>query len=436
MSPATVRTTANAAIPASVYAPAFAMNRITPTPLSEAPLRRAARFLGLGRSMVGLLGMVILVGMGERMAERFLPIYLIALGGSAIAVGLLNGLTNLLNALYSFPGGYLAEKLGIKRSLLVFNLIAMVGYLIVILFPAWQAVIVGSVFFLSWSAVSLPATMGLVARALPKDKRTMGVSMHSLVRRIPMAIGPVLGGLMIVRWGERDGVRFAFIAALALAVVAMVLQQRLIEEQGPHPHRAEENPLRLWGQLSKDLKSLLVSDILIRFCEQIPYAFVVLWAMKVVAQPVTAFQFGVLTAIEMTTAALIYVPVAYFADRGEKKPFVVLTFVFFTLFPLVLFFTRSFGWLVLAFVLRGLKEFGEPTRKALIMDLAPAEHKAGAFGLYYLVRDVVVSVAAFGGAFLWQVSPAANFFGAFACGVVGTLWFLVRGKSVSAGAAR
>src|SRR5262249_58650010 len=106
--------------------------------------------------------------------------------GGAIAVGLLNGLTNLLNALYSFPGGYLAEKLGIKRSLLVFNLIAMFGYLIVILVPAWQAVIVGSIFFLSWSAISLPATMGLVARALPEDNRTMGVSIHSLAPRSRM----------------------------------------------------------------------------------------------------------------------------------------------------------------------------------------------------------------------------------------------------------
>jgi len=69
-------------------------------------------FLGLQRSTLGLLGMVILVGMGERMAERFLPIYLIALGGSALTVGLLNGMDNLLSALYAFPGGYLSDRIG------------------------------------------------------------------------------------------------------------------------------------------------------------------------------------------------------------------------------------------------------------------------------------------------------------------------------------
>jgi MFS family permease len=116
------------------------------------------------------------------------------------------------------------------------------------------------------------------------------------------------------------------------------------------------------------------------------------------------------------------------ADRTAKKPFVVMTFVFFSLFPLVLLFCQSFWTLAMVFMLRGLKEFGEPTRKALIMDLAPSGREAGMFGLYYLMRDVVVSVAAFGGAFLWLLNPAVNFLTAFGFGVAGTLWFVVCGK--------
>ncbi|UCF58098.1 MAG: MFS transporter [Deltaproteobacteria bacterium] len=398
---------------------------------------RFTEFLGLRRSTVGMLCMVILVGMGERMAERFLPIYLIALGGGALSIGALNGLDNLLSALYSFPGGYLSDRLGTKRALLVFNIVAMCGFLVVILIPAWQAVLVGAVFFLSWTAISLPATMSLIAKVLPTNKRTMGVSMHSLVRRIPMALGPVLGGLCIGVWGERNGVRLAFVAAFLLSGVGAVLQQVLIEEDQPKTADGgqfpvpEKNPLHLLRKMSLPLKRLLISDILVRFCEQIPYAFVVVWCMKRIAEPVTAFQFGILTSVEMATAVLIYIPVAYFADRSTKKPFVVMTFVFFTLFPLVLLFCKSFMWLMLAFILRGLKEFGEPTRKALIMDLAPEDRKAAMFGLYYLLRDVVVSVAAFGGAFLWQISPAVNFLIAFSCGLVGTIGFALRGSDLS-----
>ncbi|MBW1896227.1 MAG: MFS transporter [Deltaproteobacteria bacterium] len=401
-----------------------------------ARLSQVSDFLGLKRSTVGMLSMVILVGMGERMAERFLPIYLMALGGGALSIGLLNGLDNLLSALYSFPGGFLSDRLGAKRALLVFNIVAMSGFLVVILIPAWQAVLVGAVFFLSWTAISLPATMGLVAKVLPMNKRTMGVSMHSLVRRIPMALGPILGGLCIGLWGERDGVRVAFIAAFILSGLAAVLQQQLIEDDPPrtagHEQSVtpEKNPLRLLSEMNSSLKRLLVSDILVRFCEQIPYAFVVVWCMKTIAEPVTALQFGILTSIEMGTAFLVYIPVAYLADKTAKKPFVVMTFVFFTLFPVVLLFCKSMSWLSLAFVLRGLKEFGEPTRKALIMDLAPEHRKAAMFGLYYLLRDVIVSVAAFGGAFLWQIGPATNFLIASSCGLAGTLGFAIWGRDL------
>jgi len=394
---------------------------------------RVGRFLGLQRSTVGVLGVVVLVGMGERLAERFLPIYLLALGGGALLIGLLQAMDNVLSALYSFPGGYLAERIGAKRSLIVFNLVAMAGYAIVIAIPAWPAVLGGAVLFISWSAISLPATLSLMYRVLPDGKRTMGVTMHSLVRRIPMALGPVLGGIFIGVWGERDGVRIAFVVALALGILGLWMQQRMIPADPPRRRPVPEgfHPTALLRRMSPAMRNLLVSDILIRFCEQIPYAFVVVWAIKTIESPVTAVQFGLLTAIEMATAVLIYLPVAAFADRLEKKPFVVATFVFFTAFPLVLMVSRSFGWLVVAFVVRGLKEFGEPTRKTLIMELSPEDGRAAMFGLYYLIRDLIVSVGAFGGAILWEIGPEVNLVTAAAFGLAGTVWFAVFGRETA-----
>jgi MFS family permease len=282
--------------------------------------------------------------------------------------------------------------------------------------------------------------MSLMYKVLPTHKRTMGVTMHSLVRRIPMAIGPLLGGLFIGIWGERDGVRLAFGMALIMSIVALFLQQRMIEDDTPERLSSgdacsltpEKNPLKLLRLMNPAMKGLLVTDILIRFCEQIPYAFVVVWSMKVITAPVSAVQFGLLTTIEMATAVLVYIPVAYLADRSAKKPFVLITFVFFTLFPLVLLFSRSFEWLLVAFILRGLKEFGEPTRKSLIMDLSPNSCKAGMFGLYYLIRDVFVAFAALGGAFLWQISPQTNLLTAFVFGIIGTLAFAVFGRDIPA----
>jgi MFS family permease len=384
--------------------------------------------------MIGLLSMIILVGMGEHMAERFLPLYLQQLAQAStavLAIGLLAGMDDLLSALYSFPGGYLSDRLGTKRALLFFNALSMIGYLCVIFIHTWWAVLLGAAFFISWSAISLPATMDLLAKSVPKNRRTMGVSVLALVRRVPKMLGPVVGGACIAVWGVEHGVRAAFIMALALALAASVLQQTMITDDSKDAKEAEANPLKLWREMPTGLRNLLLSDILIRFCERIPDAFVVIWVTRTILHPVSEFTFGWLSAIENITAVLVYVPVAYMADRFGKKPFVLITFAFFTCFPLALMHATSLFPLVAVFILRGLKEFGEPTRKALIMDLAPEGLKAAMFGLYYLVRDVIVAFAAFGGALLWRVSPELNLLTAFGFGVLGTLWFAWRGTSVS-----
>jgi predicted MFS family arabinose efflux permease len=254
----------------------------------------------------------------------------------------------------------------------------------------------------------------------------MGVTVHSFVRRIPMALGPVIGGVLIGWLGRVAGIRAAFGAALVLGAAAILFVMRFMKDEPAGQRKKSGSLLASLRFISPPLRNLLVSDILIRFAEQIPYAFVVLWVVDVTGH--SALQFGLLTTIEMATAMAVYLPVAWLADRSTKKPFVLITFGFFTLFPLVLLGSRTFGMLALAFVVRGLKEFGEPTRKALIMDLAPEDAKALTFGAYYLVRDVIVSLAALSSAFLWNVSPATNFLVAAGCGAVGTAWFALFGK--------
>lgn len=389
---------------------------------------RIKDFFGINKNISAMIILVVLVMLGEKMGERFLPLYVLAIGGTNLAVGFLNAMDNLLSALYSFPGGYLSDKIGYKKALMLFTSVAMLGYLIVILFQSWQAVFIGSVLFIAWSAVSLPAIMSLVSKSVPSNKRTMGVTVHSLVKRIPMSLGPLLGGIFISVYGTTIGIRISFITAFVLGLVALAAIHYLMENEIVEQKNSRIKDLLVLKNFSPELKNLLISDMLIRFAEQIPYAFVVIWVVNNLG--FSAFEFGVLTGIEMITSVLIYIPVAYYADRYFKKPFILITFFFFTIFPLALFFSSSFAALIAAFIIRGLKEVGEPTRKALIMDLAPENAKAETFGTYYLFRDVVVSIAALSSAFLWNISPFTNFMTAFICGVAGTVWFAVWGKDI------
>ena len=74
-------------------------------------------------------------------------------------------------------------------------------------------------------------------------------------------------------------------------------------------------------------------------------------------------------------------------------------------------------------VIGGLREIGEPARKALIVDLAQPVLRARTVGLYYLIRSVAITPAAFIGGLLWERQPSLPFVFAMAVGLFGTLLF-------------
>src|SRR5436309_10871582 len=206
----------------------------------------------------------------------------------------------------------------------------------------------------------------------------------------------------------------------------MVFQWLMFEPEEARTRRrttTRTSFLEVVNSFTPALRELLVSDILIRFCERIPYAWIILWAMN--HGGLNAGQFGRLVAIEMITAMLCYIPVAHLADKYGRRPFVLVTFGFFTLFPVTLLWADTFAWLAVAFVVRGLKEFGEPARKALIIAQARPELRARTYGAYYLIRDCVVTAGSFLGAWLWSIGPAWNFLGAAICGAAGAFWFWI-----------
>jgi MFS family permease len=385
-----------------------------------------ADFLALRRNTVLLLVALVLAGTGERLWLGFAPKYLETLGAGVLVIGLFDALQTLLGAVYAYPGGWLTDHWGQRRSLLLFNALSLAGYIIVLVWQHWLALVLGAFLFLAWSALSLPATFAVVATSLDKRQHTMGIGVQSMIRRVPMMIGPLAGGWLITRFGWEQGVRFALLGCIALSAATALFQWSMAEApeaESPRPSTAKPG-LTFFGvvkSFNPTLRELLVSDILIRFCERLPYAFVILWAMN--QGGVTAEQYGWLVAIEMVTAMLCYIPVAHLADKHGQRPFVFATFIFFTLFPVTLMFAHNFAWLAVAFAVRGLKEFGEPARKALIIAQARPELRARTYGAYYLIRDCVVTSGSFLGAWLWSISPQTNFIGASVCGGLGAVWF-------------
>jgi MFS family permease len=380
---------------------------------------RLASALGLERNTASVVAAMFLMALGENLWRRFIPKYLESLGAPVVAIGAYGSAEDLFDGLYQYPGGWVGDHYGRRRAMLLFVSLAAVGYSIIAIAPAWPVVFLGLVFVMCWTSMASPTLFAVVGDALPRERRSVGFSVQAILRRVPVLVAPTLGGLVIVAQGVRSGVRTGLAVSIVLAGTTLLVVRRM---RLAVPGSATSGAIGdVWRSLPMPLRRLLLSDVFIRTCDAMVDVFLVLYAVNVVG--VRPPEFGLLIGVQMATVILCSLPAARLADRLGRKPFVIATFLAFTCFPLAVVAAHSFAGLVLAFVVGGLREIGEPARKALILEFVRPDVRARGVGLYYLIRSVAIAPAATVGGLLWKVTPGLPFLMAGAIGLVGTALF-------------
>jgi MFS family permease len=248
----------------------------------------------------------------------------------------------------------------------------------------------------------------------------MGFTLQSILKRVPIVIAPIAGGALIASMGLVNGIHVGLLITLGLAASTILLVLKLITPKAPV---YSTNIRGVWQSFHHVLKRLLISDIIIRTCEGMTGVLAILYVTNIHGVSVAAY--GTLIAIQMIASILVYIPAGRIADRIGRKPFVILTFLNFALFPIAIILAPNFAWLIVAYVIGGLREIGEPSRKAMIVDLAQDNIRARSVGLYYLVRSLSITPAAAIGGLLWNIAPQVPFVTAAAIGLVGTAVFVI-----------
>jgi len=381
------------------------------------------RRLGLQPGVAALATALFVFGIGHELWWRYLPAYLRALGASALVLGAFGTLTDFLDAAYAYPGGVLSDRLGSRRALLLFGGLTTLGFGIYFAWASAAAVFVGLLLVMAWKSLGLPATFAMIGEELAGGGRTVAFTVQAVLKRLPIVFAPPIGGLLIERMGILRGMRAGFAVSVVLSALMLLGLRIGFRRSVPGLAQSLAPPPTIPGQrirLHPALRRLLAADCLVRLCEGLPDVFLVIWALEVVR--ISPAQFGLLVSIQMTTSILSYIPAAALAGRVEKKPFVVLTFFFFAAFPLAVLLAGSFPQLAAAYVVGGLREVGEPARKALIVDLSPSGSRGRSVGTYYAVRGFIVAGAAAVGGALWMIKPSLTFLVAGLLGVLGTIW--------------
>jgi MFS family permease len=379
---------------------------------------RVVDYLSLERNVAVASTAVFLLGFGEELWKKFLPKYLEALGASTPIIALFGTANDFLDAVYQYPGGLIADHLGRRRGFLIFIVLASAGYLVYLFSFSWPLLFVGLALTMAWQSMASPAMFAIIGDSLPRERRAMGFTLQSILKRLPIVIAPFIGGVLIASMGIVRGVHAGLLITLALAAITLLLVMKI----NVTVTAAEATNIRgVWRSFHSALKSLLVSDIIIRTCEGMTGVLMILYVTNI--QGFSIASYGTLIAIQMTISILVYFPAGKIADRIGRKPFVIVTFLSFALFPAAIIVASSFALLVAAFVIGGLREIGEPARKAMIVDFAQDNIRARSVGLYYLVRSLSITPAAALGGLLWKIAPQVPFVTAGIIGLIGTFVF-------------
>src|SRR5262245_28836618 len=277
----------------------------------QSTLVPALEYFAVNETVLAVSVAVFLINLGEHLWKQFLPKYLEALGAPIVTIGLFGTAEDALDGIYQYPGGWIGDRVGRRGALMLFVSMAIVGYAMYWWAPSWPWIFVGLLFVMGWSSMASPALFAVIGDALPRGRRAMGFTVQSLMKRVPIVVAPTLGGMLMAARGLIPGVRASLLASMGLAAMTVIACAYISVEKVPDPHRTRISGV--WTSLPRELRRLLLSDVLIRTCEGMVDVFVVLYATNIIG--IAPPRFGALVAVQMLAALAAYVPAARLADR-------------------------------------------------------------------------------------------------------------------------
>jgi MFS family permease len=388
-------------------------------------LARALDFLGLERNIVVMTSTRTLQGMGVALWNGFVPKVLAELGARPAVIGAVGTVSALVGVVFPFLGGLLSDQLGRAKAMVLATALGLAGYLVYVIAPSWWVFSLGTLLATAGASFGFMGALALTGDALRPQRRAISIAVQNVVGRLPPGLMPPLGGALILWLGMLRGVRVSLLVTIALSVVSIWLQRRHYRLPSRTAGRSTIDLRVAWRSMQPDLRRVLAADCLVRFGSGMSASFIVLYVMDVLLG--TAVDFGLLTTIQVLASAVSYIPIAKLADRAGQSsrwPFVAATYVMFASFPLALALIPSARWLVPVFVVAGLRELGEPARKALIVDLADEQSRGSVIGAYYTLLGAVVFPSSLLGGLLWEWTPRAPLLIGAAITALGIAWLL------------
>lgn len=369
---------------------------------------------------VFFLGIVsLLTDISSEMIFTLVPLVVVnILGGGAIAVGFIGGITESFDAFFRIFSGRISDKLG-KRKIL-----AVIGYgfstivkPFMLLTGAWGGVLGVRLGDRLGKGIRSSPRDALIADSVTSDKRGRAFGIHRAMDTTGAFLGLVIAAIIIYAvQGDatnltKQSYQWMVIIGVIPAIISVILLITLVTEKGLAPVKATSStvtPLETNTGFNRQFKLFLIVMAIFTLGNSSDF-FVILRAQNL---KVTAFEITLMLVLFNLTYVLVSIPAGNLSDKIGRRKLLVVGWLIYALsyFGFALSQNAWNMWLLFGFygIYYGI---ADGVGKAYVADLVPAERRGTAYGYYNGLVGLFILPASILAGLLWDyVNPAATFY--------------------------
>lgn len=327
-----------------------------------------------------------------------LPLYVKALGGNEIIIGLISAFSPLAGILFSFPIGLLSDKIGRKKLLVISGFIFLISPLLYLLVssPVW---LIPVRFFHGLATAILgPVVSAIIVKAYSSSKGEK-LGYYSSSTLIGRALAPMFGGFIISFFANQKfpiiQYKYVYLVAFILAIPVFILIFLLKgEEKSNSKIKTQDFFIDLKYFISNPR---LFSTALVEMTTYFAYgAFETYLPLYLTKLNISATQIGLIFSVQILSIALSKPLFGKLADKIDKRILILFGVLSLGLSIGIIGFFRSIIMSIILGIIFGLSlSFSTAATSTYVAEVTQQEKLGSSLGALSSIMDLGQTIGPF-----------------------------------------
>jgi|GEM_PF-7024378 len=331
---------------------------------------------------------------------NFLPKYYELLGASAIIIGFIFSLERISEGISGIFGGYLSDKVGRKKVIILGSLLGNISLLALYLVTDWLWLVPAIALFWITVGIQSPTISALINESISKKKIASAFSILSIMSNIPAIFTISLGGLLIEKMGLLSGIRTSLLISFVIGTCLTLTYILFLKETLQIPKKIK---IKIKLEVSKKILYFVMSYGLLMFSVSLVSPFVIFYCQDV--KGISMLDWGIVRS-SFTAFTLIAILVGgLISDRFGRKIALLSSFIS-LLFPFSILLSKNLLHIIIAHIFASTLVLGSSSIPVYIFEKSKSAKMIGVVNFCLLIAMVLGYPI---GGFLYSLSPEYPF---------------------------